>query len=60
MPGTAIIQGDSEAGEMLSRRGGRGLALLRLEAVEAAQSNGAGLMAGAARITPEKPAWMKH
>ena len=59
VPGSAIMQGESEAGELLSSRDGRGLALLRLEAVEAARSNGAGLMAGAARITPEKPGWMK-
>ncbi len=57
-PGTTIMQGASEAGELLSSRDGRGLALLRLDAVEAAQ-NGADLMAGAARITPEKPGWMK-
>ena len=58
VPGTAIMQGDSEAGELLSSRDGRGLALLRLDAVELAQ-NGADLMAGAARVTPEKPGWMK-
>lgn len=58
-PGTAITQNGNDAGEMLSTRGGRGLALLRLEAVEAAQSNGGGLMAGAARILPKKPTWMK-
>lgn len=58
-PGTAITQDGSEAGEMLSARDGRGLALLRLEAVEAAQNNGADLKAGAALIRPEKPGWMK-
>ena len=58
-PGTAITQNGSEAGEMLSTQGSRGLALLRLEAVEAMQSNGADLKAGAAVIRPEKPAWMK-
>jgi hypothetical protein len=58
-PGTAIMQDGSEAGEMLSARGGRGLALLRLEAVDAAQNSGADLKAGAARIKPEKPKWMK-
>jgi len=57
-PGTPITQAGSDAGELLSSRDGRGLALLRLEAVESAQ-NGADLMAGAARIKPEKPGWMK-
>jgi len=58
-PGTLIMQDGSEAGEMLSARDGRGLALLRLEAVEAAQKSGAGLKAGAARLRPERPGWMK-
>lgn len=58
-PGTAIMQDGNEAGEMLSARDGRGLALLRLDAVEAAQTNGAELKAGAARLKPEKPRWMK-
>jgi hypothetical protein len=44
---------------MLSMRDGRGLALLRLDAVDAAQGNGAGLKAGAAIIRPEKPGWLK-
>ncbi|HXR87308.1 MAG TPA: folate-binding protein [Stellaceae bacterium] len=58
-PGTAITQEGSEAGEMLSGRDGRGLALLRLEAVEAAQKSGADLKAGAAIIRPQKPDWLK-
>jgi folate-binding protein YgfZ len=58
-PGTEITQDGSEAGEMLSTRDGRGLALLRLEAVEAAQNNGADLKAGAAIIKPERPGWLK-
>lgn len=56
--GTAITLDGAEAGELMSGQGGRALALLRLEAVEKAQS-GAGLMAGAARITPEVPGWLK-
>jgi hypothetical protein len=58
-PGTEITQGGSEAGEMLSTRDGRGLALLRLDAVEAAQNNGADLKAGAAFIRPQRPDWLK-
>lgn len=58
-PGIEITQDGSDAGEMLSVQGGRGLALLRLDAVDAAQSSGADLKAGAAHIKPEKPGWMK-
>ena len=58
-PGTAITQNGSDAGEMLSAQGGRGLALLRLDAVQAAQKNGADLEAGAARLKPEMPGWMR-
>jgi folate-binding protein YgfZ len=54
-PGTAITQNGSDAGEMLSARDGRGLALLRLEAVDA----GAELKAGATVIRPLKPSWME-
>lgn len=56
--GTAITLDGTEAGELLSGQGDRALALLRLEAVEKAQS-GAGLTAGAARITPDMPGWLK-
>jgi folate-binding protein YgfZ len=59
-PGTTITQDGNEAGEMLSTRDGRGLALLRLDAVEAARKNGADLKAGAALIKPERPGWMKE
>jgi folate-binding protein YgfZ len=58
-PGTEITRDGSEAGEMLSARDGRGLALLRLEAIEAAKNNGADLKAGAALIRPQKPGWLK-
>jgi len=54
-PGTEITQGGREAGEMLSMRDGRGLALLRLEAVE----NGGDFKAGDASIRPQKPDWLK-
>ncbi|HEX4193072.1 MAG TPA: folate-binding protein, partial [Stellaceae bacterium] len=58
-PGTAITQNGSEAGEMLSSRDGSGLALLRLEAVEAAQNDRAELKAGAAHLKAKRPGWMK-
>jgi folate-binding protein YgfZ len=54
-PGTVLQQGGKEAGEMRSARGDRGLALVRLEALQ----SGAPLEAGATRLLPEKPAWAK-
>jgi folate-binding protein YgfZ len=50
--GTPIMQSDHEVGEMRSAQGGIGLALLRLEALNAAP-----LTAGAAKLTPRKPDW---
>jgi folate-binding protein YgfZ len=54
--GTPVTAPDgSEVGEMRSGRDSRGLALLRLEALRGA----APLTCGAARLTPDLPAWMK-
>jgi tRNA-modifying protein YgfZ len=55
-PGTPIMLGDQEAGEMRSGRDGLGLALLRLEALDEA-SAGKPLTAGTARLVPHKPRW---
>jgi len=52
-PGTPVMSGDQEAGEMRSGRDGVGLALLRLEAT----SDGKPLIAAGAKLTPRKPAW---
>jgi folate-binding protein YgfZ len=53
-PGTPLLLGDREAGEMRSAAGSLGLALVRLEAL------GQGpLTAGAARLTPHKPDWAR-
>lgn len=57
-PGTPIMLGAEEAGEIHSGRDGRALALLRLEAVDAAEK-GIVLTAAGARVTPEKPGWAK-
>jgi len=57
-PGTPVMLGGEEAGEIHSGRDGKALALLRLEAVEAAK-NGAPLTANGARAKPERRAWMK-
>ncbi|MCZ6861191.1 MAG: folate-binding protein, partial [Alphaproteobacteria bacterium] len=53
-PGTIIEQDGREAGEMRSGRGKRGLALLRLDAIERENNP---LTAGEARLTPQKPDW---
>jgi len=55
-PGTVVMLGDQEAGEMRSGRGGLGIALLRLDAVAEA-SAGKPLTAGTARLVPRKPGW---
>jgi folate-binding protein YgfZ len=58
-PGTPVMLGDAEAGELRSGRDGLALALLRLEAVEAAAKTGGALTAGEARLTPHRPEWLK-
>jgi hypothetical protein len=54
-PGTIVMAGGREAGEMRSSRDGVGLALLRLEAVD----SGAQLVAGASTLAPIMPSWMR-
>jgi folate-binding protein YgfZ len=56
-PGTAVMLGDKEAGEIRSVHGDVGLALMRLEQVAEAARDGRALVAGAATIVPQKPAW---
>jgi len=56
-PGAVIELDGKEAGEMRSGFGAQGLALLRLEAVEAALNSGLPLTAGDAKLTPIKPDW---
>ncbi len=58
-PGTSILLGEAEAGTVTSGLGTRALALLRLEAIESAQAQGEALMAGEARLAPQRPDWMK-
>jgi folate-binding protein YgfZ len=52
-PGTPVMQGDEEAGEMRSGRDGLAIALLRLDAV----NEGKPLTAAGARLAPQKPPW---
>ena len=54
-PGTPVMLGDQEAGEMRSARDGLGLALIRLDALD--EAGGQPLTAGAARLIPKKPDW---
>lgn len=58
-PGSPVMLGDQDAGEIRSGSGDMALALLRLEMVEAAATSGMPLMAGGARVTPVKPEWAK-
>ena len=58
-PGTPILLGEEDAGEMRSAADGLGLALLRLDAVEQASREGRALSAGPARLTPLKPGWIR-
>jgi hypothetical protein len=53
-PGTLVMAGDAEAGEMRSGRDGLGLAILRLEHLEAPS-----LTAGESRLNPRRPGWMR-
>ncbi|OHC83354.1 MAG: glycine cleavage system protein T [Rhodospirillales bacterium RIFCSPLOWO2_12_FULL_67_15] len=56
-PGTPVMAGEQEAGEMRSSQDGMGLALLRLDKIEEARAAGIPLVAGKATLTPRKPAW---
>ncbi|MBI3515880.1 MAG: folate-binding protein YgfZ [Proteobacteria bacterium] len=58
-PGTPIALGARDAGEMRSAADGLGLALLRLEMVDAAALEGEALTAGDARLTVQRPQWLK-
>jgi folate-binding protein YgfZ len=58
-PGTIVTLDGQEAGEMRSGQDGLALALLRLDAVEAARAGDQTLRAGDARILPIKPNWAR-
>jgi tRNA-modifying protein YgfZ len=57
-PGTPVMLGNKEAGEVRSGTGDRALAMLRLEEIERAEAEGIPLLAGGAKLTPVKPKWM--
>lgn len=52
--GSPVLRDGTEVGTMRSGRGSRGMALLRVGALE-----GGGLAAGEARLEPRLPAWMR-
>jgi len=52
-PGTVVMAGDAEAGEMRSACGSEGLALIKLEPWRA----GTALSCGGATLTPSTPTW---
>jgi folate-binding protein YgfZ len=54
-PGTPILLDGRDAGTMRSSADGKGIALLRLEAVESKEP----LVAGEARLTPVEPGWAR-
>ena len=56
-PGTIIFYDDKDAGEMRTSSNGLGLALMRLEYLEKAEQTGTPLIAGDAKLKPQKPAW---
>jgi folate-binding protein YgfZ len=56
-PGTPLLFGQAEAGEMRSHAGNRGLAMIRLEILDQLGADGGRLRAGDTRLTPRKPAW---
>jgi folate-binding protein YgfZ len=56
-PGTIILLGADEAGEMRSSAGRVGLAMIRLEQFAAAQATGAAMVAGSAKLHPMRPTW---
>ena len=58
-PGTPVMLGGKEAGEMRSGRDGQAIALLRIELLGATAEEAGGFTAGGARIVPVKPDWAR-
>lgn len=57
-PGTPIMQGEKEAGEMRSSSDGIGLALLRIDALERLGQEGGQLTADGTVLSPLRPPWL--
>jgi len=56
-PGTPLMLGDKQAGEMRSGLGDQGLAMVRLEQFESIMESGEALSADGAHLHPAKPDW---
>lgn len=56
-PGTPVMAGGIELGEMRSARDGIGLALLRLDRLASARAEGTTILADGAALTPVTPDW---
>jgi folate-binding protein YgfZ len=56
--GTPVTLDGKDAGDLRSAADGRGLALLRLEFIEAALRPDSALLAGTVRVRPVRPGWM--
>jgi len=56
-PGTPLMAGDREAGEMRSSSRDRGLALVRIDYLDG--DGGPAFKAGDATVAPERPGWMR-
>jgi folate-binding protein YgfZ len=59
-PGTAVQFGGVESGEMRSSHGDLGLAVLRLDHVEASIRDDRPFVASGARLTPRLPDWLER
>lgn len=58
--GAPLMAGEKEVGEMRSAAGPRGLALIRLDRFAELADEDAALVAGKARVFPEKPDWANY
>lgn len=58
-PGTPLTFDGKDAGEMRSGQDGLGIALVRLEAAEAAAAAGRPIEAGPAKLVPQRPEWAR-
>ena len=58
-PGTSVLYGDREIGEIRSGAGNRALALIRIEHFETAEKEHSAFTAGTAKVRPFKPAWAR-
>ena len=57
--GTPLTFDGKDAGEMRSGLDGLGIALVRLEAAEAAAAAGRPIEAGPAKLVPQRPDWAR-